>query len=163
MEHIYFKHAKSGGVYQLMGNGYLLPWDVLDAPADSDTVYILNGGEKPPYTIGVTPGSRSTDELRECILQLSAGTVLTVETELRLYRSADTGEYYVRPTSEFYDGRFIELDSTMQPVIPLDMKAVAAAAVAEMTAVPNTEGTAVIKPFAPVGEFRGRLDGDPVL
>ncbi len=126
MKHIYYRHKASQGLYQVLGRG-ALTLGLGSVLKDNDTIYVINGGDAPPYIFVSDQRTqvRKGDQVLEVTLQ-AAGEVLS-GTEMVLYRNADTGTYWARPVTEFFDGRFTELDANLDPLpeVKLDMSTVA--------------------------------------
>lgn len=133
MKQLYYRHAKTNDMYQKIGDGQITLSDGATL-ADMDTIFVVNGGDAPPYVFVSDKRTqvRKDDLVLEVVLQ--AGSVIQSGDSLVLYRGTD-GRYWARPSAEFYDGRFIELDAELNPVVvPLDMAAISVVAVKELAA-----------------------------
>lgn len=116
MKQLYYRHAKTQAMYQRIGSGHITLSEGRTL-RDMDTVFVVNGGDKPPYVFVTDERTqvRKGDQVLEVTLQVEADVVIKSGDELILYRAAD-GTYWTRTQAEFYDGRFIELDPELNPV-----------------------------------------------
>jgi len=129
MDKLYYRHRASGGTYQVLGNGFVTLEGA--SPDDNDTIFVVNGGDAPPYVVVADERTQVRKDDLVLEVKLQTATPLKTGDKLVLYRGED-GRYWARPHAEFFDGRFVELDGLMQPVVLLDMAAVSVEAVKEL-------------------------------
>lgn len=109
-----FKHAKSGGLYTVVARAVTVDED--QPLRDMDSVFVYQRGLDGYVVTTKSPGLLRHSPLYQPRVQASAP--MTAGTPCILYRGTD-GSYWLRPTSEFTDGRFEPLNpqgACMMPV-----------------------------------------------
>lgn len=106
---VFYRHLKSNGLYQVLGNGIA---NFLAPVADMAQVAVAAVGTEFMVTAAPAVAGQLTATFQ--VQQGSKGLDLDV---LVVYRGEDA-KVWVRPKAEFEDGRFQLLDENFQPVAP---------------------------------------------